>query len=196
MIRAAVANYFDQGADGMIVGPWFYWPFRDAEKAFLTDLGDPQDVKEKDKHYFVPHRSEQAANLGYDHALPIQFEKPGPAARGDIPFHIADDFTSPHVDRVRLCVRINNAVTQDRFTFKLNGESLANERLRRTTHRYEFLWFEFDLERVRPRHGKNVLSVALEERPQEFGGSAEVAEVEVLVERSHPRSYYDRPDKL
>ncbi|MDE2756095.1 MAG: hypothetical protein OXI92_06050, partial [Acidobacteriota bacterium] len=47
MLRAAIANYWAKGADGLIVAPWFPWPFREEERALLTDIGDPEAVKER-----------------------------------------------------------------------------------------------------------------------------------------------------
>ena len=93
-------------------------------------------------------------------------------------------------------MRVRNAITAAQLKLELNGESLAHERLRRTTHRYEFLWYEFALEDVLPRHGKNVLRVTLEATPENFVGTLIVDQVEVLVEYSHPRSFYERPELL
>ncbi len=196
MVRAAVANYWHKGADGMIVGPWFYWPFRDAEKAILTEIGDPRELAGKDKQYVVGRRLEGPARLGYDHSLPLRLEKPEPKTRHAIRFHVADDLSSEHVGRVRLCLRVDNLVTSDGLTLELNGASLADEDLRVTTHRYEFLWFEYNLVRVRPRQGENVLEVTFVSRPSDFAGAISVDQVEILVEYSHPRSAYVRPEIL
>lgn len=195
MVRAAAANYWAKGADGLIVGPWFYWPFRDEEKAILTEVGAPQDIEEKDKHYVLSQRQEDSARLGYDHPLPLRLSV-GAKAHGDIPFLVADDLSSKRVDRVRLCIRIDNLVSADRLTVSLNGISLSGQRMRRTSHRYEFQWLEYELLELRPPQGRNVLSVTLESRPADFTGSVSVDQVELLVEYALPHSAYTRPDLL
>lgn len=196
MLRAAAANYWAKGADGLIVAPWFYWPFRDAEKAFLTEIGDPRDIRDKDKHYVVGQRIEDAARLGYDHPLPLNLPRAGTEGRGEIPFYVADDLNSERVGRVRLCIRVDNLVTADQLAVTLNGKPLTVERLRRTSHRYEFQWLEYELKTLRPRTGPNMLTVALESRPEGFAGGVVVDQVELLVEYGLPQSAYIRPDLL
>ena len=46
MFRAATANYWAKGADGLIA--WFlHWPPGEAERSILTDIGDPDVVEGK-----------------------------------------------------------------------------------------------------------------------------------------------------
>ena len=196
MIRAAAANYWDKGADALIVAPWFYWPFRDEEKSMLTDVGAPQDILEKDKHYFVAPRREDAAVLGYDHPLPLSLSKIAGPSTAKIPFYVADDTGSTRVERVRLQMRVDNLVTDDRLELKLNGQSLRGEIMRRTSHRYEYQWLDFELAGIRPRQGQNVLEVSLESRPPGLHGSISVVQLEILVEYALPHSGYTRPEML
>lgn len=196
MVRAASANYWAKGADGLIVAPWFYWPFRPEEKSILTDVGAPEDIQEKDKHYFVPRRQEDSANLGYDHPLPLHLPMADANTINQIPFFVADDPASNRVGRVRLLVRVTGLVKADRLEFKLNGVSLSGELMRRTSHRYEFQWLEFELVRQRPRQGRNTLGVSLQSRPHGLQGGVTVDQVEILVEYDHPHSFYTRPELL
>jgi len=196
MIRAAVANYWHKGADGMIVGPWFYWPLRNEEKAILTEIGHPQDVNGKSKHYTVGRRLEGPARLGYDHPLPLEIKSTEPRASGKVAFHFADNPHAQSIDRIRLCMRIRNMLTSIQLKVELNGESLAHERMRRSTHRYEFVWLEYDLVHVLPRQGDNMLDVTIEAVPEKFSGTLSVDQVELLVEYTHPQSFYERPDVL
>ncbi|MFN0164950.1 MAG: hypothetical protein ACKV22_00850 [Bryobacteraceae bacterium] len=196
MLRAAAANFWARGADGLIVAPWFRWPFRDQERSFLTDIGDPATVAERDKHYFVGHRLDDAAELGYRHPLPAEVPSADPGRTQEIPFYIADDCASPRVARVRVLVRISNLLTADRIRISLNGVTLDRQPLRKTTHRYEFLWLEYLLETVRPKKGENVLGVALEARPEGMGGGVIVDRVETIIEYSLPHSFYERPGTL
>jgi hypothetical protein len=193
MLRAAIANYWCKGADGLVIAPWFRWPFRDAERAILTEIGDPAVVKEKDKHYFVGSRQENAAALGYSHPLPFKLEKSDPDVQGKIPFYVADDCSSNRIARVRLLVKVRNLVNTDVLKIELNGVSLSDEPTRRTSHRYEFQWLEFTLCRQRPRQGQNLLGVTLESRPPGLEGGVTIDQVEVLVEYGLPQAFDSRP---
>ena len=196
MVRAAAANYWAKGADGLIVAPWFYWPFRDEEKSILTDIGAPEDVREKDKHYVVARRQNDVAAMGYDHPLPLRLPRQDAETVKEIPFFVADDLTSTRVGRVRLLIRVNDLVTADRLEVELNGASLSDELMRRTSHRYEFQWLDYELVRQRPRRGRNVLGVSLQSRPRGLQGGVTVDQVEVLVEYVHPKAAYTRPELL
>jgi hypothetical protein len=196
MVRAAAANYRARGADGLIVAPWFYWPLRDQEKSILTDIGSPRDVREKDKHYVVPRRQDDVAALGYDHPLPLPLPQADAHHVGEIPFFVADDPGSERVARVRLLIRVNNLVTDDRLEVTLNGVSLSDELMRRTSHRYEFLWLDYELVRQRPSQGHNVLGVSLVSRPTGLAGGVTVDQVEILIEYAQPQAAYTRPELL
>lgn len=195
MLRAAIANYWAKGADGLIVAPWFPWPFREEERALLTDIGDPDTLKERTKHYFVSLRQEDAASLGYSHPLPLQLEGKSPQS-STVPFYIADDCQSDRVARIRLLLRVRNLVTADDLELSLNGTSLGGESFRRTSHRYDFQWLEYTLSKVLPRPGENVLSARLASRPQGLGGGITIDQMEVLVEYGGPQSISARPDML
>ena len=196
MLRAAVANYRARGADGLIIAPWFYWPLRDEEKAILTDIGSPLDVREKDKHYVVPRRQDDVAALGYDHPLPLPIPRADAQTVHEIPFYVGDDPGAERVGRVRLLIRVNNLVADDQLKVMLNGVSLSGELMRRTSHRYEFQWLDYELVQQRPRQGHNVLSVCLTSRPQGLSGGVTIDQVELLVEYAHPRSAYTRPELI
>lgn len=195
MLRAAIANYWAKGADGLIVAPWFPWPFREEERALLTDIGDPESVKERSKHYFVSPRIEDAAALGYDHPLPLQLEGNSPKS-SSVPFHVADDCRSDRVGRTRLLLRVRNLVTADTLELSLNGSSLEGESMRRTSHRYDFQWLEYTLGKALPRPGENLLSARLASRPEGLGGGVTIDRMEILVEYEGPRSISGRPDML
>lgn len=193
MLRAAVANFWDKGADGLIVAPWFRWPLRDEEKSFLTDIGDPDAVRDRDKHYIVAHREPEAAKLGYGQPLPAAIEKADPSYRAAIPFHVADDCFSPRVRSVRLLIKLLNLVEPDTLVVRLNGVPLEREPVRKTSHRYEYHWLDFTLGRTRPRRGQNLVEVTLARRPEGMEGGVTVEQVEVMVEYGLPRSVFERP---
>ena len=196
MFRAAIANYWARGADGLIIAPWFRWPFEEAQKAILSEIGDPEVMIEKNKHYFVSPRLTDAATLGYSHPLPLELKRADPNVKGEIPFFIADDCSSDRIDRVRLRLRVRNLASADPLKVELNGVSLEDEWLRRTSHRYEFQWLEYLLMRERPSKGDNVLSVTLESRPEGPEGGLTVEQLEVLVEYALPHAFDSRPELL
>ncbi len=186
-MRAGAANYWQRGVDGVCA--WFLtWPLGDAEKRALTEIGDPDRLKESTKRYVVRRRSEQAVEMGYDAALPIKIEAADPAKRYSVPFYIADDIeASPdRLRHVRLKVHIANVVSADQLTVLLNGKSLAGEACRRRfswhVAPYQGQILEFELEKVRPRQGENTLEISLDQRPKRLAGGVTIEEVEVFVE--------------
>ena len=185
MMRAAAANFWERGVDGLYT--WFLpWPLGDAERRTLTELGDPELIKEGNKHYFLRRHSDATSGHDYDAFLPVEILAANPEVRYQIPFSIADAPQNDRVQSVRLRIGVTNLVTADTFEVRLNGQSLTEEWCTRTIIRsrdpYAGQWLEFDLERVRPQKGANVLDVALRARPTGFVGGVTVEDVEILVE--------------
>ena len=186
-MRAAAANYWERGVDGLYT--WFLkWPLGAAERQTLTELGDPDLIKEADKHYILHRRSEQATKMGYTAHLPLEISSANPDKRYVIPFSIADDIdrSKDRIRRVQLRMKIDNLVSGDRLTVRLNGESLAREVcVRNFGHPiapYQGLWLEYDLQRIRPRKGPNALELSLDRRPQGLQGGVSIQNVEVLIQ--------------
>lgn len=192
--RAAAANYWEKGVDGLYT--WMMdWPLGDVERNKLTMIGSPDLVHEKDKHYVVARKSDGAARVGYEHHIPHELEPPFPTASHRIPFTIADDVyaADSRVSEVSLRVYVNNVVSADRFTVMLNGQSLAGEGCKRVWKQgrdaYPYSnprnhWLEFDLVKVRPHKGENVLGMSLDSRPEGLTGSVTIEEVEIGVRYS------------
>jgi len=187
MMRAAAANYWDMGADGMYT--WFFkWPLDDAGRRILTEIGDHDMVKEGDKHYLIGRISGASEAAGYETPLPLEIPSSDTGTRHGIPFYVADDIeaTPDRVHRVRLKVNITDLVSADVMTIRLNGESLAGETCRRDygseVNAYSGQWLEFDLRGVRPRKGHNLLEITLDKRPEGLVSPLVVEDVEVIVE--------------
>ena len=187
MMRAAAANFWDRGADGMYT--WFLeWPLGDTERRILTELGDPDLVKEANKHYLAGRRSQYSEGVGYETPLPLEITSSDTDTRHGIPFYVADDFeaASDRIRQVHLKINVTGLVSADRLTIRLNGESLANEPLRRDfgsrINAYTGQWLEFRLETVRPRKGHNLLEIILNGRPERLISPLRVEDVEVIVE--------------
>ena len=196
VMRAAAATYRARGVDGLYTY-FMSWPLADAERRMLTEMGDPDLIAEGDKHYVLPRRSPEAVELGYDVTLPLEIPSADPTKRYPIPFTIADDIegASSRIRQVRLRVRLSNLVSADQLSMLLNGRSLAEEfclrdfgkfDLRRPgphiIDQYRGQWLEFNLQKVRPRQGQNVLEISLVRRPARLGGKVTVDDVEVIVE--------------
>lgn len=186
-LRAAAANYRDRGADGLYT--WFMkWPLGDAERRALTELGDGDLNLESDKHYILHRRSEEAAELGYGAHLPLEIASADPDRRYTIPFSIADDIeqSRERIRRVQLQISIDNLVTDDRLTIRLNGDSLATETCRRDFNNsiapYEGQWLTFELTEILPRRGPNTLDISLDSRPGGLEGGVTIQGVEVIIE--------------
>ena len=186
MMRAAVANYWDMGVDGMYTY-FLKWPIDDAARRILTELGDVDQVRGKSKHYLVNQRTDVTEQVGYSLPLPIEIDPTDIGTSHEIGLTISDDIEG-RVDRireVRLKILIADLLADDRLTIQLNGESLENEVCRRdygsTINAYWGQWLTFILEGVRPRKGQNVLSITLDGRAGGMTSSLVVEEIELIV---------------
>jgi hypothetical protein len=187
MMRAAAANYWDRGADGMYT--WFLeWPLDESARQILADLSDPDIIKEKNKHYFLNRRTAASESAGYDAPLPVRFTPSDVGNPHRFSFYIADRIqeASDRIQRITLRMKFHDIVSADKITLKLNGESLAGEPCRRTFGEtvapYLGMWIEFDLQTVRPTHGHNDLEFVLDERAEGLLSPLTIEDVEIVVE--------------
>ncbi len=185
MMRAAAANFWELDVDGIYT--WFLeWPLGDVERSTLTELGDPELVKEADKHYFLRRRCESADKHDYEATLPLEIPSVDPEKRYQLPFSIADDIQNDRVQSVQLKIYINNLMAVHQLEIFLNGESLAEELCKRTFPKrpdaYAGQWLAFDLEAVRPQKGRNLLEIVLKEQPTDFIAALTVEDVEIIVQ--------------
>ena len=187
MMRAAAANYLERGADGVCT--WaLRWPFGDAERNILTELGDPDLVKEGDKHYVLARKGKTLEEIDYDTPLPIEIASSDVGPRHGIPFYIADDIegASDRIRQVKLRINIRDLVSEDRLNILLNGQSISSETCLRDygdgVAAFVGQWLEFHLEKVRPRQGENLLEIALDRRAQGLVSPLSVDDVEITVE--------------
>lgn len=197
-MRAAAANFLAKGADGLYT--WFLnWPLGHTERGILTEIADPQLMKQADKHYLLPRRDATAASWGYDATLALEIPGVDLEKRYSIPIFIADDVQTmaERIRKVTLRIRIGNTVSADEFTILLNGESLADQPWRRNSgayiripvspHRiehYSALWLEIDLDSIRPKQGDNAIEISLDNRPPKLGGGVTIDDLEINIEYS------------
>ena len=198
MMRAAAANFWDRGADGMYT--WFlHWPLGDVERSILTQLSDPERLREADKHYVLSRSAQSAVAVGYGALLPLEIAADDVGTRHQIPFYIADDVadSAERIRQVVLKIRMRDLVSADRLAFYLNGESLAGATVLRDYGElaapYDWMWLEFHLETVRPNKGVNLLEIALEARPEGLISSLKVEDVELMIEYGSYASTPSRP---
>lgn len=185
VMRAAAANYWDRGADGLCT--WFMsWPLGNAERRMLTELGDPDLIRRETKRYVLRRRSKQASELGYGAELPVEIPAASPGRTYPVRFHVADDVAKTRPREVVLRILVTNLVTADEFSVKLNGQSLAGEPIVRSAGNpvspYSALWLAYRLLQNPPRRGENILEVSLDKRPLRLQGGVTVEEVEVMID--------------
>ena len=184
MTRAAVANYFAKGCDGMYA--WFMrWPLGDTERRTLSEIGDPDTVAEGDKHYVVNRRTNYTELVGFERPLPQEIPAADPDRRYAVPFYIADDPASGRVTKIVLRIGFGGLVSADKLTLILNGESLAGETCYRSRAHTFFpynQWLDVHLQGVLPRKGPNRLEISLDERPDKLAGKVTIDDVEIVVE--------------
>ncbi len=189
-LRGAAASFWSRGVDGLYT--WFLrWPHGDTERAFLSEMGDPDLIEEKDKTYFCLRRSGDADSPAYGGPLPITIPEADPDKRYEISFYVADDIAeSDRVSSVVLSIKLMNLIMGDKLTLTLNGESIDQEPVARnfahnTPHiAPRGLDLQFNLREVVTRKGWNTLGVSLDERPDLMAGGITVDQVELRVKYS------------
>ena len=188
-MRAAVANHWSKGADGLYT--WFMdWPLGDAQRSMLSEMGDPDLGARKNRQYVLA-RTPEEDHLHYRSPLPVRIPADDVGARHPVPFFIADDIegAGDQISEVLLEIVVTDLVSADRLAILLNGESLKNEACRRgfgdAINRYSAQSLTFDLRRVRPRKGDNLLEISLEGRAGGLAGTLVVREVKITV-NYHP----------
>ncbi len=186
MMRAAAANYWALGADGMY--SWFLrWPLGDASRRILTELGDPDLVREADKHYLLNRSLKIAQRVGYPTVLPLEITASDRSTHKII-FTIADDIgeVAERIRQIQLRINIRDLVSVDRLRILLNGQSLVEETCLRDYGSpiapYLGQWLKFELKKVRPRKGHNRLELILDKRADGLVSPLKVEDVEIIVE--------------
>jgi len=187
MMRAAAANYWAKDCDGMYA--WFFrWPFTDAERRILSELGDLDAAKVGSKHYVVNRRTNLSDKVGFQRPIPLEIPGADPSKWYSIPFYVADDLEA-HGDReqaVTLSMWVHNTVSADKINVRLNDQSLADETCVRSRPPHNFFpydqWWEYRLRDVRPSKGPNVLEISLEQRPGRLSGGIRIDDLEIKIE--------------
>ena len=149
----------------------------------LSEIADPDLLREKPKHYVVIRRLADDREFGRDAQLPLALtlglESPGQTVQ----FYVAD--TQEKADAT-LKLRLANSTSHDSMTISLNGAPVPEEQCRRTSHGYEYYWLEYPLPHGALREGHNQVGVALHSRPRNLEGQVVLESVELLVNYPGP----------
>ena len=189
-LRAAAASFWTRGVDGLYT--WFMrWPHGDAERAFLSEMGDPDLIDERDRTYFVLRRSQEPDNPGYGAPLPIAIPRADPDDRRVVPLYVAEDIAAAdHISSVTLSIKITNLIMGDELTILLNGQSVLGQSVTRNfAHNTPHLAprgldLRFQLRDVLPLKGWNTLQISLDARPDLMEAGITIEQVELGVEYS------------
>ncbi len=189
MMRAAAANYWSRGVDGVYT--WFLpWPLGDDQRGILDEIGEQDRLAMLNKHYFVRRRGESDDDFDYGAHLPLEMSLADMGKPCEVAFDIADDPADSSVDQVRLTVCASNLVEADGLQVKLNGQPLSDESLARSPIRridpYAGQRLEYALKTVLPRRGTNRLTFRLDSRPDGLAGPITIEDVELEISY-HPR---------
>ena len=199
MVRAAAANYWTQGVDGLNLVHWAdNWPYGPDFYAQLRELPDPEIMAAKDKIHTIPTPTGRTpenptVDPGLALQLPVHLELDRPV---QLHLPVSDDLPywseRGRVHEVILRLRLMRATERDELSFKLNGAKLPAHLLRTINHTYQLsaprfrshpsYWYIFRLDRDHwPVPGDNAIEVTLHERDPEATPPLWVHDVELEI---------------
>ena len=179
--RAGAAAYWAKGADGIYL-PWFDWPVDANEKQILSEIHDPDLLREKPKHYWSPVRDVDGEYEGYESQLPVTLQTGVEASEQVVQIYLADENARSDV---RLRLKLTGSVEADVMSVTLNGLKLDWGTCRVTRHGGGgdiFAWAEFPVDTNLLRRGNNEIGVGVLSRPENLVASVILQSVEVLVD--------------
>jgi hypothetical protein len=183
--RAGAAAYWSKGADALYL-PWFAWPVGAEQRQVLSEIHDPDVLREKPKHYVARRHHDEAASQDYTAELPITLTTGLDAPGQTVHVFVADD---PDRGEARLMVRLMGSTTHDSLTVSLNGRALPSETCRRKEYGgYLYAWLEYPLGRGTWRKGRNDVAVALHSRPANLTVPVLLESVELIVTYPGPEA--------
>tara|TARA_B100001123_G_scaffold322895_2_gene362385 strand:+ start:4057 stop:5757 length:1701 start_codon:yes stop_codon:yes gene_type:complete len=199
MIRAAAANAWDQGVDGLYLVHWFgYWPYQAEFYEKLREVPDAEIMAPRDKNYYLVTATgrypEPRAEPGVQRQLPATLQAGQPAG---LTMRISDDLPRwekvGRVHEVLLRIRVANITELDRLTFRLNGKELPPASLRKINQMYRMsapryrtgscYWYVYTLDGSNwPRKGLNEIEITLLRRDPEVVPDVLVRDVELQIQ--------------
>jgi hypothetical protein len=212
--RAAAANVYAAGADGIYL---FNFPCLDELSSLLPrpvnqppvpppdfraqcwhsdfvqtrqalrELGDAASLARKDKHYLFYLGSNATYRHYTQDFAAIDRAAPAPAELSFRCYHAAN------AKKLTLKLKTVGVTTNEQFTFTLNGQPLAKDRIQRlhspggrdarihSIPLAPYSQFEFNLSRDMLRRGENQLAVSLTNKESDLTGKVELLELELLL---------------
>ena len=183
--RAGAAAYWSKGADALYL-PWYAWPVGAAQRQTLSEIHDPELLRDQSKHYVVRRHHEGGAGHGYTAQLPVSLtvglDPPGQTVQ----LFVADE---PDRGQARLMLQLVGSTAKDVLTVSLNGTSLPVETgVWKEYGGYRYGWLEYPLDRGTWRTGRNEVGVALRSRPPNLVAQVILGSVEMAVDYPGPRA--------
>lgn len=211
-IRGAACNLHACGVYGLYLAHWFgRWPYRDEFYGILRELGHPDIMAPKDKHYFVMTEGGRHGRPTGEPGIPST-QLPCPLAEGEersVSFTISDDL--PHwnqrgrVYEVILRIRLTEADDRDVYRIAMNGRELPDNLRRRINYTYRMTairyrvfgyWFEY---RLPPEHwpvrGKNAVNIKMLRRNPDLLPPVMVRDVELETRYLMGKAFHRPEDK-
>ena len=179
--RAGAAAYWAKGADAIYL-PWFDWPVGAAERQILSEIRDPDIIREKRKHYWTTTRDVDEDCEGYVAQLPMTLETGIDASEHTVRLFVADSLGRCDA---RLRLKLTGSVAADVMTVTVNGDALDWAASRITRHGGGgdiFAWVEFPLEGGTLRTGRNEIGVSVDSRPANLVANVVLQSVEMIVD--------------
>ena len=179
--RAGAAAYLAKGADAIYL-PWFDWPVGVEERQILSEIRDPDIIREKRKHYWTTTRDVDEDCEGYAAQLPMTLETGIDASKQTVRLFVAD---SPGRCDARLRLKLTGSVAADVMTVTVNEDALDWAASRITRHGEGgdiFAWVEFPLEGGTLRTGRNEICVSVDSRPANLVANVVLQSVEMIVD--------------
>ena len=193
--RAGAAAYWSKGADAIYL-PWFKWPVGAEQRQILSEIHDPDLLKEKTKHYvvreqygeeFVEAHGYDPNTLGYGAELPLTLTTGLDAPGQNVRLFVADESNAAET---WLRLRLMGTTTHDSLTVSLNGKALPSDTCRRAEHGgYFYTWLEYPLASDALRKGHNDVGVAVHSRPRNLPVEIVLVGVELVVDYVQPRPW-------
>ena len=192
MCRAAAANYWRAGVDGLYL--WnnhiiqYWWDDRYGRVPW-HEIADPALIAERDKHYVVdnPHEwVDWARELGAPPVpagpLPVALHAAGDLVHIDV--DVADDVAAAAargaLAEASLRILVVNLTDRDELDYHFNDTLLDTGSATRRIL-YNDFWYEFDLSPGWLRQGGNRLRIVVRRRNPQVAGSLTVESVEIIL---------------
>ena len=186
--RAGAAAYWAKGADAIYV-TFLRWPPGSEQRHILSEIHDPDQLKEKSKHYVIRRHHDESDKYGY--STPLKSTLTAGSRGQTAGFFVADE---PDTAAARLRIRLTGSTSLDSLVVSFNGDVLPPAKCIRTDlDGYYGAWLEYPLVGGALLKGRNEVGVVLNSRPQYLTESIIWESAELLVGYSSPRASSPMP---